>query len=86
MNLNGRDAIRELMAQDYERLKPAGGYRAVADEWDLSTGVTWNMINTEGYWPKDKMIKETIEAKASLRGIRISKRGRKRDFLSDVNW
>ena len=82
----GRDGIRELMRGDYQRLKGHGGYRAVGKLWGVSAGVVWKMINEPGYWPKDKEIKKIIEDKAGLRGIRIKKRGRKRDFLSDVAW
>ena len=82
----GQEAIRELMREDYQLLKHKGGYRAVGKLWNLSAGVIWKMINEPGYWPKDKEIKKIIEDKAGLRGIRIPKRGRKRDFLSDVAW
>ena len=70
------------MKKDYHQYHAYGGYRRIGDIWGISSGMAWNMINKDNYWPKSKKIQEILEAKAEERGIRITKPGRKPDLLS----
>lgn len=82
MSESGREAIRRLFAEDYDSLQGSGGYRAVAESWGVSTGVAWNMVNKENYWPSNDQIEVVVKTKAAERGIRLGRRGRRRDLFS----
>ena len=85
-----RKQIRRKLKQDYESMADQGGYEAVGASWGLTGGMVWRMINEEGYWPTDPVIRQKIELKARELGIPVGKPGRKQDLFSmdpaDLLW
>ncbi len=73
-----QNSIRRLISRDYQLLKGKGGYRAVGKLWGVSSGLAWDMVNVDNYWPKDKEIQRIIIEKAKQRGIEFNTNGRKR--------
>jgi len=76
------EIIRAELRAEYEELVGRGGYRSLGVAWGVSTGVAWNLVNDDSYWPKDKKIRLALEVAARARGIPVRRRGRKRDLWS----
>lgn len=66
---HGRMAIRRAIRKDYDRLEKDGGYRAVGEEWGLSSGTAYRLVAKKRYWPSDEKVKDQIQAAGLKRGI-----------------
>lgn len=80
ISVTAQNSIRALVKADYTSLIGKGGYRALGALWGVSSGVAWNLKNTENYWPKDPEIQKMLLEKAKERGVLIKKKRKKRVF------